>query len=401
MRNTTKIFVSFAFLKESLELFKDVIIEITGNYISNVKTNVLQDEVKEIEPSYRYNNCVLIPGFINGHIHIGDSFAKELGYNLKIDEIVKYPNGLKHYLLRTIDEEIVIEGIRNSMLEMLYNGITTFVDYRENGVSGIKLLQKADLLFKKMYPEIELGKIILGRPDKSLDELDDVLKYCDGVGLSSTNLYSDDELNEIKNICKKHNKIISVHAAETKEEHFIAEKKYGNSDVYRALLVLEANPIVHSIHINKKDLWLIKSKKCGIVVCPRANSYFGVGFPPIQEFISSDIPLCIGTDNVMANSLNIFREFEYLIKYLRSVFGPKIINPLDVLRMATVNPAKIFKLEDRGWIDKNKRADFIILDLSSPHLQPMTKLAELIVLRAGPRDIKSVFLGGRRIETRK
>ena len=43
---------------------------------------------------------LMIPGLINSHIHIGDSCAKEKGYNKNLTEVVAPPHGIKHRLLR-------------------------------------------------------------------------------------------------------------------------------------------------------------------------------------------------------------------------------------------------------------------------------------------------------------
>jgi cytosine/adenosine deaminase-related metal-dependent hydrolase len=395
-----RIFSSLALIGSDLNIEKNVVFEIQNDKITNISKDVDISQGIDIESKYFFENSVIIPGFINGHTHIGDSFAKELGYKLNIKEIVG-KKGLKHYLLNTIDDDIIIDGIKNSIKEMILSGTTTFVDFRENGIQGINLFEKAENSLLNSDPDLKIGKIILGRPNKELGELHEVLKKCDGIGLSSSNSFSDDELSEIKDKCEKHNKFISVHVSETKEERLNADKKFGSSDVYRSILLLNANPLIHAIHIDKKDLRLIKSKNRNIVICPRANSYYGVGFPPVQEFIKESIQISIGTDNVMANSLNLFREFEYIIKYLRSVFGPEIIHPIDILKMVTVNPSQIYKLNDRGWLDVGKRADFMIIDLHKPHLQPMNKILETITLRCGARDIETMFLGGKEIEITK
>ncbi|MHA1311810.1 MAG: amidohydrolase family protein [Candidatus Helarchaeota archaeon] len=397
MTDQKQIYSSLALLGEDLQIAKDVLIKINGKKIVDIETSITKQRKKDVSENFYFDNCIILPGFINGHTHIGDSFAKELGFKLKINEIVQYPKGLKHYLLEKIDENIIIDGMMNSIKEMIYSGTTTFVDFREGGINGINLLQNAINNILKINPNLKINRIILGRPKNGIEDIDNLFKYCDGIGLSSTNKYSDEELIEISKKCKKLNKIASVHVSETKEERLYTDREFNNSDVYRAILLLDANPIVHAIHITKKDMTLIKAKKRGIVVCPRANSYFGVGFPPIQEFIKENIPICIGTDNVMANSLNLFREFEYIIKYLRCIFGPKIINSIDILKMATIYPAKIFNLKNKGSLDIGKEADMIVLNLNKPHLQPFNKILEILTLRACPSDIKTIFLEGNKI----
>lgn len=44
----------------------------------------------------------------------------------------------------------------------------------------------------------------------------------------------------------------------------------------------------------------------------------------------------IGTDNIMINSPNIFRELEYTLKIMRA-FYKHYISPKEILKMATTN----------------------------------------------------------------
>ena len=148
------LFCKYALLGEDLELKQNVNLEIdsTGKILEisydNITTHldILPDGLSSL----------LIPGFINSHVHIGDSFAKELGFNKDLGDIVAPPFGLKHKLIRSTSQAIKIKGIQNAILEMLSNGITFFIDFREEGVEGINLLRKA-------VSDSPINYLILGR----------------------------------------------------------------------------------------------------------------------------------------------------------------------------------------------------------------------------------------------
>jgi cytosine/adenosine deaminase-related metal-dependent hydrolase len=129
----------------------------------------------------------VIPGFINAHTHVGDSFAKDRGLNLPISELVEPPDGLKHKLLRTASKETIISGIKTTLKEMFSSGITSFVDFRESGEEGVKILKEALI-------DSPINAFICGRPFPDLEVLPKVLGVSNAIGLSSTNKYSDEEL---------------------------------------------------------------------------------------------------------------------------------------------------------------------------------------------------------------
>ncbi len=68
--------------------------------------------------------------------------------------------------------------------------------------------------------------------------------------------------------------------------------------------------LIHGTHYRKDDLERIKKNNISLVLCPRCNGYFGSGFPPINEVYDLGIPISLGTDNVMANNIDLFEEMK-------------------------------------------------------------------------------------------
>ena len=124
---------------------------LTGRNLNPEKFNLVIDDgiiqeitSKKVSSDNRIdaNGCIVLPSFINGHTHIGDAVAMDVGDGKSIDEIVKPPHGLKHRILDETSPEDLIQSMKNAMWEMLDTGTTTFVDYREGGLPRDKTFGK-------------------------------------------------------------------------------------------------------------------------------------------------------------------------------------------------------------------------------------------------------------------
>ncbi|MFW9988831.1 MAG: hypothetical protein ACFFC3_09270 [Candidatus Odinarchaeota archaeon] len=116
------LFSNYALIGENLDLKQNVKLEIYQNgRILNLSYDDINDSLEILQ---NFQTFLMLPGFINSYIHNGDSFAKELGFNKDLAEIVSPPYGLKHKLLRQTPEEIKIKGIKNIFfLILIFNEI--------------------------------------------------------------------------------------------------------------------------------------------------------------------------------------------------------------------------------------------------------------------------------------
>jgi cytosine/adenosine deaminase-related metal-dependent hydrolase len=279
---------------------------------------------------------------------------------------------------------------------MIKKGITTFVDFREGGLDGV-------LLLKSSLSDIPIRCVILGRidhyntkneikknmslPEQVPRQLTKLLKNCDGIGISGTNENSNSNLQSYS----KTKKIRAIHAAETTDSANVSKKLTSKSETQRAML-LKPSFLIHMTFATKNDLKLAAKNTHGIVVCPRANSSLAEGIPNILLMQKSGCNITLGTDNVMINSPDIFREMDYLWKVTMGMsqnrFDPKLI-----LQMATVNAGKMLN-QKIGIIKENYLADCIFIDKKSLDLEPMNNVYASIVHRASEKSIKAVMIGG-------
>lgn len=376
------------------------------DFVSNTDVQIQNKSFKRIQPKIRPSSkeesidcegLLLIPGFINAHTHIGDSIGKDVTLNSSVDKRIHPVFGVKSKILKNTSPENLTNFMKNTCHSMIRKGITTFVDFREGGLDGI-------ILLKKVLSDIPLRSIILGRvefyqgqseirknmpfPKEQVENLNILLRKCDGIGISGANENS----NAVLNYYSKTIKLRAIHSSETKQSVSTSKKLTGKSETIRALS-LKPHFLVHMTYASKDDLHTTAKKTRGIVVCPRANSSLAEGIPDIELMKKAGCTIALGTDNVMINSPDMFREMDFLWKTTMGIHK-KRIDPKEILKMATVNGGKILK-KDIGMIAAGKLADCIFLDKHSLDLEPMHNPHASIVHRASESAIKAVMIGGK------
>ena len=346
-------------------------IVLKGRNLTPVRENIVVDEGKIIEISKEANegkiidvdSAVVCPSFINGHIHIGDSIIRDEGYGLTLSEMVKPPNGIKHVALANASDDELIEAMRHSMMEMIESGTTHFIDYREGGIKGVKLLKEAS-------KNLPIKPIILARDDSFYGDDPDLnkvkkaihklLKVADGIAPSGFGEITSEVANLITEECAKRGKISSIHVAESESNQIESLNMNQQTEVAKGV---ESNfdQLVHLTNPKVDDLTQVSKSGQNVVVCPRANATLNVGVAPLNKMLNLGIKPLLGTDNVMLNSPNMLRELEFTLKIM-SVYYKQYISPKELLKMATTNICgfNINEIVQKSVILEDNFAEFII-----------------------------------------
>jgi cytosine/adenosine deaminase-related metal-dependent hydrolase len=103
--------------------------------------------------------------------------------------------------------------------------------------------------------------------------------------------------------------------------------------------------------------------------------------------------IAIGTDNVMINSPDMFREMDFLWKVTMGIHK-KRIEPKKILKMATVNAGKLLG-KKIGCIKEGYLADCVFIKKNNLDLDPLQNSHASIVHRANENSIKAVMIGGK------
>ena len=344
------------------------------------------------------------PGFINSHTHVGDSVGKDIGINFSFNRRVHPIQGIKKKILESTERDTQVKFIRGSLISMIKKGIVAFADFRESGIDGIELLNEA-------LSGLDIKPVILGRPDfyfdlsKSpinesipqsvIDMTIEILKIANGLGISGANENTDEAMRQYRNLIRqntvKSDSLIAIHAAESPDTGNYSVSMTGRRELDRIFDFLSPNFVVHLTHASDYEINTLAKNGTGIVVCPRSNGVLGVGFPRIAKMIRSKCCVGIGTDNIMLNSPDMFREMDYIWKFSRTLGQP--ISAREILKMATINGGKILKLNS-GSISRNKVADIMFIDKNNIDICPMLDPYASMIHRASSQSILNLMING-------
>jgi len=297
---------------------------------------------------------IILPAFVNAHTHVGDSVAKEAAVGLGLEEAVVPPDSLKHRRLAAADRDEMIDEMHRTLRFMERTGTAAFLDFREFGVEGTRVLREA-------AKGLDIEPFIFGSDDSA------VLDVADGYGASGAN---DNDFAAQRATTRERGVPFAIHAGEP-----------DATDIHPAL-DLEPELLVHMVHAEATHLERVADQGVPIAVCPRANRVLGVGRPPIETLLEyTDVAL--GTDNVMLNAPSMFREMEYTAKTFD-------LPSQTVLRMATTAGAEAVGL-DCGVIESGRRAALLVLDGDSDNLSTVANPVDGVVRRATTLDIQRVI----------
>jgi len=360
-------FFNCSFLDKNFEIVEE------GNLVIDERCG----KILECNESYAGNsestdlkNFIVMPSLINAHTHIGDSFAKDAVQNLNVKECCG-KNGTKWKFYKEAAQQEILDAMNNSALQMLYSGISTFVDFREFGTEGVMQLKKA-------IKNIPIRAKILARDIKitQLDYFDEI----DGLGLNLYNLKNFEIYEELIKYLKRHKKIFAVHAGEAKDE--IAEAM--------SLRILP-DMLIHFLNPTEEQIEIAQRNRITVVLCPRSNAILKCGIPDLKRLIDAKINVCLGTDNVMLNSPDLWTEMEFTYK-ISALYN--FVEPKDILKAVTINPAKVLNLNG-GIIEKGKDASLIFINKNSPNLKHSKNLITSLVNRCKGSDIGKLMVKGK------
>lgn len=390
-------------LGPDLEYVERGFIEIEGGLIKSAGAGGIGGSRREEARRLDAGGFLVMPGLINAHTHIADSMGKDIGAGRRLDARVHPVVGAKKAILEKSRPEHLEALMRSSALSMLQKGITTFCDFREGGPEGIRMLRRA-------VAGLPIKCVALGRaehyyyyhssqadrqddndplPQQAVAQAEEVLKLADGLGISGANENTDAALVQYGELAAA--KLVAIHAAESKETVELSLARTGRSEVERVMEHLKPDVVVHMTNASDSDIALVAGRNAGVVVCPRANGVLGAGVPRVADMLEKGCQIAIGTDNVMLNSPDVFRELDYIWKVSHA--QGRFIEPQELVRMATANAARMLGLNS-GFIGAGRAADLVFISKRHADLYPVHDPYAAIVHRASAASVAAVMAGG-------
>ncbi|MBR4700402.1 MAG: amidohydrolase [Oscillospiraceae bacterium] len=348
---------------------------------------------------------LLIPGLINCHCHSPMVFLRGIGSDLNLQD------WLFHYIFPT-EAKWTDAGIRSAsylaILEMLACGVTSFSDMYYRCDNTIEALCEAGM-------KANICRSTQGRPDlpfsKNTDckegmALFDTYQNYNGGKIKIDFCIHAEYTNTPETIeaysaaCFERGARMHIHLSETKTEHQACIEKYGmTATALFAKLGTLRNPTTaaHCVWVSEEDMDILKAYDASPVHCPSSNMKIGSGFAPIQRMLDKGLNVTIGTDGAASNNnLNMLEEI-HLASVIHNGYtnDPTIVKPSDLLKMATMNGAKLQGRDDTGELKVGKKADIVAIDFDKPHLIPAMDYPAMLTYSVQGSDVCMTMIDGK------
>ncbi|MEA3334849.1 MAG: amidohydrolase [Chloroflexota bacterium] len=364
----------------------------------------------ESEESVDCQGKVVMPGLINAHTHVPMSLLRGLADDLRLDV------WLMGYIMpverRFVRPDFCWLGTQLSCAEMIRTGTTCFCDmyYHEEAV--------ADATAQAGLRAI-CGQTILKFPspdalsfEESLARTRDFIQRWKGHRLITPSVAphapytaTPEMLQESAALAIAYDVPLQIHVSETAHEVEEMRATTGMTPVpwIKNHNILEAKTIAaHCVHVNEDELLTLREHNTGIAHNPTSNLKLSSGFAPVAHMLELGLNVGIGTDGVASNNdLDMFEELRLAALLAKGVtLNPTVLPARQVLEMATIMGARaLHQNEWIGSLEVGKKADLIIVDISTVHNSPHFRREEAqiysqLVYAAKGSDVMDVMVDG-------
>jgi 5-methylthioadenosine/S-adenosylhomocysteine deaminase len=133
-----------------------------------------------------------------------------------------------------------------------------------------------------------------------------------------------------------------------------------------------------------------------VVHCPVSNMYLASGVAAVCQMLARGVPVALGTDGPGSeNSQDMLESLKMAALLAKvSTCDANAVLPLDLLRMATVDGAKLLGRDDIGRIVPGARADLTVVDLNNARSMPVHRTESALVYNASGADVHTVLVDG-------
>lgn len=368
---------------------------IHGNRIAKIEPEI-EEEVQE---KINAKNMIVMPGLVNTHTHLAMSIFR--GY--KDDQ--KLMDWLENAIFPVEDKLEPDDIYWNSFLsciEMIKSGTTTCNDMYFGMNKVIESIEDTGLRAVVAWCMTD---------DAIRDKVEKTREYAKKYNVPDSRIkiftsphapYScnPDTIKLCVDLAKELKTGLHIHLSETLEEEKTIYERYDKrgTEYLNDLGVFDV-PVVlaHGIYISDSDIAILKNITGGISHNPISNCKLSSGICDVVKLRKNGIHVGLGTDGIGSTAtLDMFEEMK-MAAYLQKVKtkNPTSITAYEILKMATIEGAKVLGLEDEiGTLEAGKKADMIFIKTDKIHLCPENDVCANIAYSANGADVDTVIIDG-------
>lgn len=349
---------------------------------------------------------LLMSGFYNCHNHCPMVLLRGVGSDLPLNEwLFNKVFPIEDKL--TADE--IYAGTNLALLEMLACGTVSFSDmYFEPQVTAKAVAEagmKANLTrpVQSFDPSEEAKDSF--RIAQSIELYNEWNNAADGRILIDFSIHAEYTCTEkiaraYSEECNRRGGLMHIHLSETVKEHNECKEKYGKTPTqwFNDLGAFDSRAFAaHCVTLEDSDMEILLSNGVNVVHNPSSNMKLGSGFARVQKMLDMGINVALGTDGAASNNNLDMVEEMHLASIIHNGYSQDatIMNADTVIKMATLNGAKLQGRENCGELKVGNKADIIAISLDKPHLRPVIDEKALITYSAQSSDVCMTMVDGK------
>ncbi|MDR0876698.1 MAG: putative aminohydrolase SsnA [Treponema sp.] len=356
---------------------------------------------------------LVMPGFINAHMHYYSTFARGLSLGGKpattFGEIL---TGLWWRLDKQLTLEDVFYSAVGPMIDQVRSGVTSVIDHHASpfAIEGslFKIAEAAKLFGIRSNLCYETsdrdGEKI---KNAGIKENVDFAKYCKGqnddmikalFGMHAQMTISEKTLNECIEAAASAGVGFHVHAAEGIEDVIDGVSKYGMRVIERLnhyKVLSEKSIAVHCIHITEEEMDMLKESNVAVIHNPQSNMGNAVGVSPVLEMIKKGILVGMGTDGYTADMTDSLKTAAIIHKHAKGIPSVAWAEPPAMLFDNNKKIMERFIGGKTGTIKKDCYADIIIVDYKAPTPVNENTINSHILFGVSGRHVDTTIINGK------
>ena len=357
----------------------------------------------------------VMPGMTNAHTHLFQTLFRGLADDKALLDWLRdciWPAAVH------LDADIARAAALAGLVENLRGGATAVIDHQyihtDEGINdavcraadalGVRFLLAHGWADRNYHSELEqTAEQAVARADAARRRWDG--RHEDRIRVELAPLIpwgcSDEAMRATVSAARSWGRGTHIHCAETAVEVDMSLEERGMRHLAWLDSLGALGPdvqLAHSVWLDDDELDLIAASGSVVVHCPVSNMYLASGVARLPEMRERGITVALASDGPGSNNRQDMFEVLKATVLLQKVhrLDALVLQPEDVLQMACRNGAAAFGMPGAfGMLAEGRRADLLVMDLRSPFVAPVHRVASALVYNATPRDVRHVVVDGR------
>ena len=430
-----------------IEFLKDAIITVLENGIINevIRNNDPNYVEKLTEYSshqnfYDFGDKILLPGFIDLHIHAPQWPQAGLALD---DELSCWLDNFTFPLESKYKDINYARDVYTDLVKtLLANGTTSAMYFGTiHNEATLELAKICANLGQRGF----VGKVVMDdenmnpefyRDNSTKEAIENTERFINDVHELSKDVpqgvypvitprfvpsCTDNALLELGKLAKKYNCYIQSHCSESDWEHNFVLERFGKRDTEvldQFGLLTDKSIMAHGNFINSEDADIFKKNKSSVCHCPISNSYFANAVLPVNRLKKQGLNICLGTDISGGFSPSLYDNIKHTVMASR-MLNDGVENRLEASRrgnhdskvsvfeafyLATTGGGEALKLP-LGLFKEGYICDFQVIDINTPtnklpnylDNEEDKHLLQKILYLSTKENIREVWIQGKQI----